>query len=267
MDKVPEGHRVLDVSDYARPLAQVLVRLLLPTQVTPVHLTLAHTAVGLLAAMLFALDRGLPLAGALLLLKSALDAADGSLARARGRPSRVGRFLDSIGDVSVTIAVFFGIAAGAWRRDGQAHWALAALAMICATLQCSVFNYYYVRYRAQTGGDTTSDVNEDEARGYAWDNPRALRALHGLYRLIYGWQDSLMDHIDTWAARRAPVTTSFLTATTALGLGAQLLITAVCAALGQPVWALWIFVIPFNFYWIALIFVRFLGTQMNANKR
>ena len=199
MDKVPEGHRFLDMSDYARPLAKVLVRLLLPTRVSPVHLTLAHTAVGFMAAILFALDRWLPFAGALLLLKSALDAADGSLARARGRPSRVGRFLDSICDVLVTIAVFFGIAAGAWRRMGQAHWALAALAIVFATLQCSVFNYYYVRYRAQTGGDTTSDVNESETRGYAWDNPRALRALHALYRLIYGWQDLLMDHVDTWA--------------------------------------------------------------------
>src|SRR3989304_1357557 len=129
MDKVPEGHRFLDMSDYARPLAKVLVRLLLPTRVSPVHLTLAHTAVGFMAAILFALDRWLPFAGALLLLKSALDAADGSLARARGRPSRVGRFLDSIGDVLVTVAAFFGIAAGAWRRAGQADWVLAALAI------------------------------------------------------------------------------------------------------------------------------------------
>ncbi len=262
MDKVPEEHRILDVSDYARPVARVIVRLLLRTPVSPVHVTLVYSAVGLAAAILFALDRWLPLAGALLLIKSALDAVDGSLARARGHPSRVGRFLDSICDFLVTVAVFFGIAAGAWRRNGQAHWGLAALAVVCATVQGSVFSYYYVRYRAQTGGDTTSDINESEARGYAWDSPRALGLLHRLYRLIYGWQDWLMDQIDLRAAPCAPVSASFLSATTVLGLGTQLLVTAVCAALGQPVWALWIFVVAFNVYWLALIAVRFFGTPM-----
>jgi hypothetical protein len=41
-----------------------------------------------------------------------------------------------------------------------------------------------------------------------------------------------------------------------LGLGTQLLVTAVCAALGRPAFALWLFVAPFNVYWLILLIVR-----------
>lgn len=260
MDKVPARAAFLDLSDYARPLARWLVRVLVPTPVTPIHLTLAFTGAGAVAALLFALNRWLPLAGLLLLLKSLLDAADGSLARARNRPSRVGRFLDSVCDFLVTLMVFAGIAANEWRTGGDpAIWGLTLLAAVSATLQCSVFSYYYVRYRAQTGGDQTSKVDEHEAAGYAWDNPTVLRLVHALYRLIYSWQDTLMDRIDrALAPEDAELKPLFLTATTVLGLGTQLLVTAVCAMLGQPVWALWLFPTVFNLYWLALLTVRHL---------
>jgi phosphatidylglycerophosphate synthase len=257
MDKVPAAHAFVDLSDYARPLARALVRLLLPTPVTPIHLTLAFTVVGALAALLFALNRWPFLAGLLLLVKSALDAADGSLARARRRPSRVGRFLDSVCDFSVMVMVFGGIAYGAWARDGQAaHFAWACAALWCATLQGSVFSYYYVRYRAQIGGDQTSRAREDAPGGYAWDHPLALRGLHRLYQIIYGWQDALMERIDhRLVPAHTPVAPAFLTAVTALGLGTQLLLTALCAALGRPAWALRLFPL-LNLYWLALLVLR-----------
>jgi phosphatidylglycerophosphate synthase len=258
MDKVPPQAAFLDLSDYARPAALWLVRTLLPTPITAIHLTLAFTGVGLVAAALFLLDRWLPLAGALLLIKSMLDAADGSLARARQRPSRVGRFLDSVCDFVVTVAVFGGIAAGQQLRTGEiSYWLLAAFAVLFATLQGSVFSYYYVRYRAQTGGDQTSKVDENAGGGYTWDNPTALQILHTLYRLIYSWQDALMDRLDRFIAPKgAQLKPTFLTATTVLGLGSQLLVIAACAALGQPVVALWSFVTVFNVYWLALLVVR-----------
>ncbi len=258
MDKVPSAHAFLDLSDYARPVARLLVRALLPTSITPIHLTLAFTVVGLLAAVLFGLQRWMPLAGLLLLLKSALDAADGSLARARNRPSRVGRFLDSICDFLVMAAVFAGIAAGVWARTGQAaYFALAGAALLCATLQGSVFSYYYVRYRAETGGDQTSRTDEAAPQGYPWDNPALLHPLHRLYQFIYGWQDAWMERIDRrLAPARAPVTPAFLTTATVLGLGTQLLVIAVCAALGQPLWALWLFPTLFNLYWLFLLILR-----------
>lgn len=233
------------------------MRILLPTPVTPIHLTIAFTVVGLIAAALFAFDRWLPLAGILLLVKSMLDAADGMLARARQHPSRVGRFLDSICDFLVRVAVFFGIAISQASRTGQNGYWLALWALLFATLQVSVFNYYYVRYRTQTGGDQTSQVDESASGGYVGDNPIALLVLHKSYRLIYSWQDAFMDRIDHWIVpqSREP-TASFLTATSVLGLGSQLFVTAICAFMGHPVWALWAFVTLFNFYWLILLFVR-----------
>src|SRR5258706_7682382 len=100
MDKVPTESAFFDLSDYARLPARWLAKHV-PASLTPVHLTLAFTGVGALAAWFMALNRFLPFAGLLLLLKSLLDAADGSLARIRRRPSRVGRFLDSVCDFFV----------------------------------------------------------------------------------------------------------------------------------------------------------------------
>lgn len=258
MNKVPEAHTFLDFSDYARPFARWLVRLLLPTPITPIHLTWTYTLVGLGAAILFAINRWPLLAGLLLLLKSALDAADGSLARARQHPSRVGRFLDSVCDFLVMAAVFGGLAVQKWSQTGHvAYFGLALVALLCATLQGSVFSYYYVRYRAETGGDQTSHTNESEPAGYAWDNPTALKILHTLYRWIYGWQDALMARLDHWVApSNARLSPAFLTATTVLGLGSQLLVIALCAAIGQAGWALWLFPTVFNLYWLFLIIIR-----------
>jgi phosphatidylglycerophosphate synthase len=258
MDKVPAPHAFLDLSDYARPLARWLAQRLVSTFVTPIHLTLLFTVVGSAAALLFLFNRWLPLAGLLLLLKSLLDAADGSLARLRQKPSRVGRFLDSVCDFVVNALVFGGIASSEATRTGYAsYFGLALAALICATLQGSVFSYYFVRYRHQVGGDRTSQAIEAGAQGYAWDDPAALWMLYALYKLIYSWQDRLMETLDRCLVPPgAPLHQAFLTATTVLGLGTQLLVIAVCAALGRPVWALWLFVTAFNFYWLVLLVIR-----------
>lgn len=254
-DKVPREHAFLDVSDYARPPARWLVARLLDTPVTPPQLTLAFTLAGLSAAALLAAGRWLPLAAALVVLKSGLDAADGALARARGRPSRVGRFLDSLADFVVNVALYGAIGLAAWRATGHAGYlALAAVAWLSAMLQVSLFNHYYLRYRAQTGGDTTSQVQEAAADAFPWDDPIQLRVVLRLYQWAYGWQDALVAAVAHWASPQpAPLSPSFMTAVTVLGLGTQLLVIAVCAALGRPVLALWLFATLFNLYAAALL--------------
>ena len=94
-----------------RPLAAVLVWLVYPTRVTPNQLTFAAIVVGCGAAVVY-LGNTPPmvaLAGLLVTAKDILDDADGQLARAKQLYSRRGRFLDSIGDVVVDIAVFAAI--------------------------------------------------------------------------------------------------------------------------------------------------------------
>jgi phosphatidylglycerophosphate synthase len=259
VDKVPTDFSFLDFSDYARPAARWLVRTLMPTRVSPNAITAAFTVAGLAAAALLAADRWLVLAGLLVIVKSGLDAADGALARGRGRPSRVGRFFDSVMDFVVNVALCFGIAFGAQARGaGSGVYLLALAALVSALLQVSIFNHYYVRYRAQVGGDRTSQVSETAATQYPWDNPRVLRFLFGAYRAIYGWQDALVAALDRALAGAAPrpITGGYMTAVSVLGLGTQLLVLAVCAALGQPVWALWLFVTVFNLYAAGLMLAR-----------
>lgn len=259
MDKVPPPHLFFDVSDYARPAARWLVRRLLPTAVTPQHVTLAFTAAGLAAAILLATRRWLGLAAVLLLVKSGLDGADGALARARRRPSRVGRFLDSVCDFVVNVAVYSGIVLGSLPSGETASTvALGAVALVSALLQVSVYNHFYLRYRAQTGGDQTSRVAEDEPSGYPWDDPVQLRWLHLAYRAIYRWQDDLVARLDrrVTGGSSAPLSPGFMTSASVLGLGTQLLVIAICAVAGRPIWALWLFATVFNLYALVLFAVR-----------
>ena len=256
--KVPQSQAFFDLSDLAGPAGRWLALKLVDSPVTPIHLTLAFTAAGLAAALLLALGRAGWLAAILLVIKSALDAADGGLARARRRPSRVGRFLDSDCDFVVNVALYAGLAAGLVGRSGQVlYLPLAFLTLLSAMLQVSLFNHYYVRYRQATGGDQTSQVSEDEPAGYAWDNRALLGPLYLAYRLIYGWQDAIVARLDQLAApREAPIGRGFMTAVSVMGLGTQLLLVAVCAVLGHPEWALWLLVTVFNLYAAGLILSR-----------
>ena len=54
LDKVQAGDKFLDLSDYGRPAARRLVKVLVDTPITPVQITLSYTVVGFIAAGLFA---------------------------------------------------------------------------------------------------------------------------------------------------------------------------------------------------------------------
>ena len=256
--KVPQSQAFFDLSDLAGPAGRWLALRLVDSPVSPIQLTLAFTAAGLGAALLLAIGHAAWLAALLLVAKSALDAADGGLARARRHPSRVGRFLDSDCDFVVNVAVYAGLAAGLVGRSGQLWYVpLAFLALVSAMLQVSLFNHYYVRYRQATGGDQTSQVSEAEPAGFAWDNPALLGPLYAAYRLIYGWQDAVVAHLDQLATPDgAVISRGFMTAVSVLGLGTQLLLLAVCGIVGHPEWALWLFVTLFNVYAAALMLSR-----------
>lgn len=265
-DKVQSADKFLDLSDYARPIARRLTRALVNTRITPIQITLAYTLIGLIAAMLFATGtypNGV-IAGVLLLVKSMLDAVDGSLARARQRPSRVGRFLDSICDYFINAAVFCGLA-----LDGGSitieKVIIAFLALECATWQGTAFNYYYVYYRQLTGADPTSQLNENETKNYPWDKPHTVQALLNIYLIIYGWQDALLGKLDRAITpdRTAPVYRDkrLLTATTAMGLGFQLLLIAIAAWIDRATWALWLFIGPMNLYWAIIMVIRYRKSQ------
>ena len=89
MTKLPKHKKFFDFSDYARPFALILVKLLMPTKIGAYSISFTFLVVGMLAAYLILIDKYLTIAAILILLKSMLDAADGEIARQRNEPSMV----------------------------------------------------------------------------------------------------------------------------------------------------------------------------------
>jgi len=161
------------------------------------------------------------LAALLLPLKSILDAVDGQLARIKNHPSYVGRYLDSVNDFFVNLAVFVAIG----HLVGESY-AIVLLSLILATIQGTVMHYYEIIKRHITQGDKTSRIDESKKpKPYPGDNPLALSFVFNLYILIYDWQEKLIRFLDPKAQDN--ISNKFLSATSFLGLGWQLLMICI----------------------------------------
>ena len=155
--KLPDENKFLDLSDYGRPAAVYIARLLKKTKITPIHVTISFNISGLLAVACIIYENYLA-AAFFLILKSVLDAADGELARLRNNPTYTGRYFDSVSDIFIN---FFLILAIWYVTDSPLLYAL--LAFIGIQLQGTLYNYYYVILRNRFDGDTTSRVFEIDA--------------------------------------------------------------------------------------------------------
>jgi len=225
-----------------RPLASVVVRLLLPFRVPPPAVVVANAIAGFAAVYLVV--RG-ELVGAALLLqvKTLLDNADGQLARRSGRTSAFGRYLDTEVDLLVNIALFAALG----HVTGQ--WVLAGVAFLALTLVLSIDFNEDVMYR-RTHGElvVTEPPTAGEARPSCW--------LASVYRVVYGPQDRA---IQAFGARRLervlggtsdPAVrteaslayhdgfTSMILAN--LGLSTQLAVLGLCLVLATPEAYLWL---------------------------
>ena len=184
-----------------RPPAHLVVRALAPLRVPPPAVVLAGAATGFAAAA--AVGRHAFLAAALLLqLKTLLDNADGQLARATGRVTDVGRYLDSESDLLVDAAVFaaLGLWIGPW------------LALAGFVLLTTVLSLNFNLERMHRGAPAASDGS----------------ALGRVYAVMYGWQDSLAEKL----IRRPRRATVFVASN--FGLSPQLLVLGICLASGHP---------------------------------
>jgi phosphatidylglycerophosphate synthase len=232
--------RELVVAMVFGPLAGLLVRALLPLRISPPAVVLANAAAGLAAAV--ALGRGgLVLAALLLQLKSVLDNADGLLARASGRMTLLGRYLDTEADLLVNGALFVALG----YATGEPWLALAAF--VAATVLLSV------------------DFNLAELHRDAYGRPLAgptrsggvvERALERFYRAVFSPQDRLLraaserrlerilaGEVDPDRRRRVTLsyhdrlTFSFVANT---GLSTQLAVLGACLVAGVPGAYLWL---------------------------
>ncbi|HET6623560.1 MAG TPA: CDP-alcohol phosphatidyltransferase family protein [Gaiellaceae bacterium] len=222
------------------PLSRLLVPGLVRLRVPPQVVVLAHAAIGLAGALLLA--RG-ELVGAAVLLqaKTLLDNADGLLARASGRVTLLGRYLDTEADLVVNAAVFAALGA----ETGEPWLAFAGL--VAATVLLGV--------------DFNLAEAHREAHGRATPEPprsgsSTERALEAAYRVVFGPQDRLVrtgsarrlargldGEEDAAATRRATLayhdrlTLAFLANT---GLSTQLAVLGICLVVGAPVVYLWL---------------------------
>jgi phosphatidylglycerophosphate synthase len=115
---------------------------------TPNHLTLIGFGIAIVAA-LFASGERWVVAGVLLIVGGVFDLFDGALARATGRASKRGAFLDSVFDRAGEAVVYVGIIAGCLYADFRPGAILAAAAMAAA------FMVSYVRAKSEGLGFTS----------------------------------------------------------------------------------------------------------------
>ena len=156
-----------------RPLANLLVPLLARVGVAPSVVVLANAATGLLAAL--AIVQGELLAAAVLLqVKTLLDNCDGQLARATGRATLAGRYLDTEADLVVNLAVFAALG----YLTGQP--VLAAVAFVAVTLVLAVDFNVTELYRNVRGISETPALESGS---------RAEHVLAGMYRVSFGLLD------------------------------------------------------------------------------
>ncbi|TML73530.1 MAG: CDP-alcohol phosphatidyltransferase [Actinobacteria bacterium] len=238
----PEGrrrsHKELVTELVFRPLGGLLVSALLPLGIPPVAVVAANGLVGLAAAT--AIARGDLIAGALLLqAKTLLDNTDGQLARAAGRPSALGRYLDTEVDLLVNAALFAALG----YETGS--YVLAVVGLLALTFVLSADFNADVLYRRARGEQVVTQPSAEDEGALA-------RALAAVYGVVYAPQDRLFQGLSRRRLERvgpadphASVVLAYNDRATVavlanLGLSTQLAVLGVCLAAGQPRVYLWL---------------------------
>jgi archaetidylinositol phosphate synthase len=202
-----------------RPLSNVLVPIFARLGIPPVAVVLANAATGLVAAIVLARAEFIA-AAVLLQVKTILDNADGQLARATGRISLAGRYLDTEADLFVNAAIFAALA----HVTGQPL--LAVVAFVALTIVLAVDFNISALYREAHG---TAQPLPPETDG------RAERALTRIYDVVFG----PLDRGSRWLYVRSEIDRVTVTILANLGLSTQLAVLGVCLVFGAPEVYLW----------------------------
>ena len=86
MSKLLKEDKFLDLSDYGRPIGKIIAQQLKDTRFTPIHVTFLFGISGLISIVCI-LQNHFYWAAFFIVLKSAIDAADGEVARLKNTPS------------------------------------------------------------------------------------------------------------------------------------------------------------------------------------
>ena len=250
MSKLTLENKFIDFSDYGRPIANIIAEKLKTTRVTAVHLTLLFVVSGAMA--IYSITLAAYWAAAFfLILKSILDAADGQLARAKNQPSFIGRYLDSIFDALLNIALLYTIG---WLTQTNFVWVLCSF--IFMQIQGTIYNYYHVILRHKTEGEITSQIFEGTVpKAYPEESQAMVNILFTIFRFLYRGFDEFVYRLDPSAQRAGSIPKWFMALVSLYGLGFQLLLISFFLVMG------WMSsIIPFIIVYSILI-PFFIGTR------
>lgn len=228
MSKLTEENKFFDLSDYGRPVAKIIAKSLKNTNTTAIHVTLWFVIAGLIS-FYFILKEWYIVATLFLILKSILDAADGELAREKESPSYTGRFLDSVSDIILNFLLILLIGL---LHSNSWYWIIGAFCAI--QLQGTLYNYYYVILRNNTGGDTTSRIIETYTpTAFPQEKQSHVTLLFNIYKICYGAFDQIIYFLDRNASTsKKSFPNWFMTILSLYGLGFQLLLIGVLLVAG-----------------------------------
>ena len=249
-----------------RPLAGLITFAVFPTRITPNHLTILAIAFGLAGGVLLALPTAhLTIAAGCFYLKDILDSADGQLARAKQLYSRRGRFLDSIGDFVVNLAVFGGIVFFLVRSDISPvlSFLVGIIGFLGVSLRVSYHVFYQTSFLHGNGEYKTNRVIEEILPKDLREDTVTLR-LQRMFVFLYGWQDRMMMRIDRWCAGGEPVLTRDdwyrnrigVRLSGAMGIGTEYVILTICLLLHEMRLYLALTIVVLNAVWLMSIFYR-----------
>ena len=213
--------KVIDFSDWGRPIARVIAKYLETKPVSVIQVTNLHLLLSLFGAWL--IFEGYTIeACSLLVVKGVIDAVDGELARIRQRPSHVGRYWDTIADTVGLVAVMyaFGI---------LLSWELTfTFTIILAILfQYSVFNHFSIMMRVLGSGDMTSRIDERiRPIAYPWERQKNVNFFHFMYLCFFSWQDLIISKL---TGKGSEDLVFELSISSTLGYGAQSVLILVLA--------------------------------------
>lgn len=158
-----------------RYISLSITRLVLHTPLRPNHMTLAIALLGVFGGVLASRGtrEGLIFGAALLQWQSMLDGCDGELSRMTFRSSRLGEWLDTIGDDISNYTFFGGACLGMHRATG--HWAyllIGAAIVGCGGL-ASAIEYRYL-IRVGSGDLLVYPILEGGKWGDSWQGRQPL---------------------------------------------------------------------------------------------
>lgn len=227
MSKLTSENKFIDLSDYGRPFANVIAEQLKTTRVTAIHLTLLFLLSGVCAIYCIVIENYWG-ASFFLILKSILDAADGQLARAKDQPSFTGRYLDSIFDALLNLALLICIGS-----ITGTNLLFVLLALLSMQTQGTIYNYYHVILRHRTDGEGTSQIVEDiKPLAYPGESQRLVNVLFNVFRLLYRGFDEFVYKLDPQAQHAGISKKWFMTLVSVYGLGFQLLLICLFLVIG-----------------------------------